>query len=254
MRAQVGGWIEPISLDLEERARHAPLMMLKSHELAQPAHIVYGFTTRSDMAGRRLHLGTGVAQADWARAAEDLGVAGWPTAYVSQVHGDQALWAETDGCVGEADAVFTREPELLVAVRTADCVPVLVWGESVVGAIHAGWRGLAAGIIPKALQMLSKEGPLHAVVGPSICMDCYEVGEEVVQGIARWTEPKLFVRRGLGKPHVDGGAAAVAQLRRAGVAHVERLAECSRCDTRLWSHRRDGAQAGRQAGLVGRRC
>ena len=228
--------------------------MLMSPDFVDGGPIVHGFTTRSDAFGRRLHLGTGAATSDWARASADLGVGEWPTAYVSQVHGDGVLWASQGGCIGEADAVLTRETGLLVAVRTADCVPILVWGESVVGAIHAGWRGLAAGIIPKTIRMLAGEGSLQAVVGPSICLDCYEVGEEVVDGISRWTESKHFVRRGLGKPHVDGGAAAEAQLRDAGVSTVSRLKVCTRCDERLWSHRQDGAAAGRQAGIVGRRC
>ena len=181
--------------------------MIMSPDATPSQSIVHGFTTRTDPLGRRLHLGTGASAADWTRAAVQLGVSEWPTAYVSQVHGDRILWATTGGCVGEADALLTRETELLVAVRTADCVPILVWGEAVVGAIHAGWRGLAAGIIPKAIEMLAGEGPLQAVVGPAICMDCYEVGEEVVEGIAQWTDPQHFVRRGPGKPHVDGGAA-----------------------------------------------
>ena len=248
-----GRW-ELISLDLTGRAGHPPRVMLKSSEFTADGSIVHGFTTRSDTAGRRLHLGTGATASDWTRAATDLGVAGWPVAYVSQVHGDHILWASTGGCIGEADAVLTREAELLVAVRTADCVPILVWGDSVVGAIHAGWRGLAAGIIPKTMRLLADEGPIMAVVGPSISLERYEVGEEVVQGIARWTEPKHFVRRGPGKPHVDGGAAAVAQLIQAGVAKVDRLNVCTWDDDRLWSHRRDGSAAGRQAGIVGRRC
>ena len=227
--------------------------MLKAQETSASESVVHGFTTRTDCAGERLHLGTGAGPADWGRAAADLGVGDWPVAFVSQVHGDGVLWATSGGCVGEADAVLSRETELLVAVRTADCVPIVVWGESVVGAIHAGWRGLAAGIIPKAIGMLKDEGPLRAVVGPAICLDCYEVGQEVVEGIARWTDPSAFVRLGPGKPHVDGGAAAEAQLRDAGVAAVERVEACTRCDDRLWSHRQQGSAAGRQAGMVGRR-
>jgi hypothetical protein len=129
-----------------------------------------------------------------------------------------------------------------------------VAGDGVVAAIHAGWRGLAAGVIPATIAKLSGRGPLSAVVGPSICMQCYEVGEEVVEGIARTVPTRDFVDRSREKPHVDGGAAAVAQLRSAGVGQVERLDVCTRCDSRLWSHREEGASAGRQAGVVGLRC
>ena len=66
-------------------------------------------------------------------------------------------------------------------------------------------EGSLLGSFQKTMRLLADEGPLMAVVGPSISLERYEVGEEVVQGIARWTEPKHFVRRGPGKPHVDGG-------------------------------------------------
>jgi len=164
------------------------------------------------------------------------------------------VWANASGSAGEADAIISDQPGLLLAVRTADCVPILVAGEGVVAAIHAGWRGLAAGVIPETLKQMGDPLGLTAVVGPSICVDCYEVGEEVVEGIAQWVEPALFVDRSRPKPHVDGGAAAVAQIRSCGLLHVERLAVCTWCDDRFWSHRQEGKAAGRQAALVGLRC
>jgi copper oxidase (laccase) domain-containing protein len=124
----------------------------------------------------------------------------------------------------------------------------------VVGAIHAGWRGLAAGVIPAAIAELAHDGPLRAVVGPSICMDCYEVGEEVVAGIAARVPESRFVRRMGPRPHVDPGLAAVAQLEAAGVAKIAHIQVCTACDGRLWSHRLSGSEAGRQAGIVGRLC
>jgi len=145
-------------------------------------------------------------------------------------------------------------PGLLLAIRTADCVPILLAGQGVVAAIHAGWRGLAAGVIPSTLQGLSGRGPFHAVVGPSICMGCYEVGEEVVAGIAQWVPEDRFVDRSRTKPHVDPGAAAVAQLEAAGVSYVDRIGACTQCDDRLWSHRQEGPLAGRQVGVIGLTC
>jgi YfiH family protein len=215
---------------------------------------VSGFSTRVDAAGRPLDLGTGSDEADWARAATDLGVPELGVAFISQVHGASVLWATRPGLAGEADAILSREPGLLLAVRTADCVPILVAGEGVVGAIHAGWRGLAAGVIPAAIAELAHDGPLRAVVGPSICMDCYEVGEEVVAGIAAWVPESRFVRRVGPRPHVDPGLAAVAQLEAAGVAEIAHIQVCTACDGRLWSHRLSGLEAGRQAGIVGRLC
>ena len=183
----------------------------------------------------------------------DLGVQDWGVARVSQVHGNGVLWADGPGAVGEADAVITDKRGLLIAVRTADCVPILVEGNGLVAAIHAGWRGLAAGVIPATIEQMGSPGTLSAVVGPSICCDCYEVGEEVVSGISKWVAPGAFVDRTRSRPHVDGGKAAVAQLRQMGLPVVERLEICTWCDHRFWSHRQDGASAGRQAAVVGLR-
>ena len=233
---------------------HVANVMLTAISLNAQAHIVHGFSTRCDRSGAALDLGLGSGPQDWARAAGDLGVGDLGTAIVSQVHGRGVIWADRPGLAGEADAVLSRTPGLLVAVRTADCVPVLVSGPEVVGAIHAGWRGLAAGVIPAAIEALEGCGPLRAVVGPSICMDCYEVGEEVVQGIAQWVDPARFVSRIQPRPHVDPGLAAVAQLEACGVHQVEHLKICTVCDDRLWSYRQDGSDAGRQAAIVGLRC
>jgi len=229
-------------------------MIFVEPEFASQENVVHGFTSTLDAQGQRLDLGTGSTASDWGRAAHAIGAGNMGTAFVSQVHGNTVIWAEKPGLAGEADAVLTRTPGLLVAVRTADCVPILVVGRTAVGAIHAGWRGLAAGIIPAALAELADDGPLRAVVGPAICMDCYEVGEEVVEGIARWVDPSAFVSRDREKPHVDPGAAAVAQLRSVGIRQVSRISACTQCDDRLWSFRGAGEHAGRQAGMVGLRC
>jgi hypothetical protein len=156
--------------------------------------------------------------------------------------------------VGEADALITDVKGLLIAVRTADCVPILVAGQGVVAAIHAGWRGLAAGVIPQTIRKLSGAGPFVAAVGPAIGVSCYEVGEEVVTGIGCLVPEEAFVLRNRIRPHVDLAAAAAYQLRDAGIDNVEVTNICTFSDDRLWSHRREADQAGRQAGLVGLRC
>ncbi len=228
--------------------------MIFSATLQTFPNVIHGFTTRKGAHDKPLDLGSHATLANWAHVAQRLGVPGYGVALVSQVHGAAVVWASEPGHVGEADAVITDTPGLLIAVRTADCVPILVVGQEVVGAIHAGWRGLAAGVIPAAIEQMRDRGSLSAVVGPSICQDCYEVGEEVVDGIARWVEPEAFVDRSRKKPHVDVAAAAVAQLRANGVKAVERLSECTWCDDALWSHRQQGSAAGRNAAVIGIRC
>ena len=243
-----------VKLDQEAKPRHVATMMFFHDTLAALPGVVHGFSTIADKAGVRLDLGSNASPDDWSRLARDTGLEGASVAFSAQVHGAACKRASGPGSVGDADAIWTDVPGLLLAVRTADCVPVLVAGQGVVAAIHAGWRGLAAGVIPSTLDRLSAHGPFLAVVGPSICGDCYEVGEEVVAGISRWVPEDRFVDRTRGKPHVDPGAAAIAQLAAAGVERVKRLEVCTKCDDRLWSHRQSGPLAGRQVGVIGLTC
>ncbi len=233
---------------------HGIPVTIRSHLLSRRPGLVHGFTGRTDAAGRSLDLGTGVCDSTWDLAAADVGASGWTVARASQVHGTTVLRAEQGGLAGQGDAVVTQTPGVLAAVRVADCVPILVAGDGIVAAVHAGWRGLAAGIIAEAVSALGACGPLVAAVGPRICVDCYEVGDEVVEGIGRLVPTDQFVHLDGLKPHVDLGTAAAHQLRASGVDQVDVLMVCSRCDPRFWSHREEGPGAGRQAGIVGLQC
>jgi YfiH family protein len=216
--------------------------------------VFHGFTHRLGTDGQSLDLSRGADALTWSRAATAVGAEGCSLAFASQVHGAGVLWVEGPGFAGEGDAMITRTPNLILAIRVADCVPIIVAGTGVVAVIHAGWRGLVAGVIETCIGQMEGAGPLVASVGPRICSDCYEVGSEVVAGISESVPPAVFVRNGRPKPHVDLGAAAAHQLCAAGVSEVEVLSECTRCDPRFWSHRAEGSAAGRQAGLAGLRC
>jgi YfiH family protein len=243
-----------VKLDREQVSSQFLLVIIRATNFSDRPDVVHGFTTRVDPHGNRLHLGTGSSSDDWGRAARSMGAAEMGVSFVSQVHGNTVLSAAQPGLVGEADAVITDVAGLLIAVRTADCVPILVAGQGVVAAIHAGWRGLAAGVIPETMRKLRGAGPFVAVVGPAIGVSSYEVGEEVVNGIGRWVPEEAFVLRNLERPHVDLAAAAAYQLRDAGISDVEVVGVCTYTDDRLWSHRRESSLAGRQAALVGLRC
>jgi len=229
-------------------------VIVTSKALSGQSRVSHGFTGRLDSHAEPLNLGRGVDESTWLRAADLVGASGAPVAFASQVHGREVLHAKRPGLVGEADALICDQPGLLVAMRVADCVPILVAGDGVVAAIHAGWRGLAAGIIPATMAALGT-GRWVAAVGPRICVDCYEVGEEVVDGVGTLVPASSFVRRDLGtRPHADLGAAAAHQLKEGGVTEVDVLPVCTRCSARHWSHRQEGQAAGRQAGLVGWMC
>ena len=235
--------------------RRAALLSQRGEE------VVHGFTTRHDGLGGRLDLGTEATPESWARATALLGLPGAAVARVRQVHGAVVHKVDEGGVPGDGDALVTNRRGLVLAVRMADCVPVLmVLGSPAVaiGAAHAGWRGVAAQVLPATVAALREYGPglpIHAVIGPAICGAHYEVGEEEVAAICATGVPEsVFVARLPGRPRplADVRAAARWQLSKLAV-HVdpiERLSDCTFEDPHLWSHRRDGARRGTLAGLL----
>jgi purine-nucleoside/S-methyl-5'-thioadenosine phosphorylase / adenosine deaminase len=144
----------------------------------------------------------------------------------------------------EADGHAVAVPALAAMVLSADCIPVVVGAEGAVAALHAGWRGLAAGVLEegvRALREVGGAGEAVAVVGPCAGACCYEVGEEVH---AAFGGARRAGRR------IDLRAIAHERLVAAGVARVDHLEACTICDERYFSHRREGLRAGRQAGLA----
>ena len=196
---------------------------------------------------------------NWRRVTAWLRVPPDRVALVTQVHGARVLRVtEPAGplvALGEADALVTDVPGVVLAIRTADCVPVLLASSHGVAAAHAGWRGTAAGVVGASVGALRELGDseIVAAVGPSIAGAHYEVGDEVVAGLAKaGGDPAEFVvgQSSRGRPLVDVAAVVVAQLRALGVRHVDRFRGSTFTHEHLWSHRRHGAHAGRQAAVI----
>jgi polyphenol oxidase len=193
-------------------------------------------------------------------------------ACVKQVHGADAIEA-TDAAVAGAgaDALVARAGRgpVAVGVRVADCVPVLAADEASgdVAAIHAGWRGVARGIVRAGVERLtagrleSGGARLVAAIGPCIGPCCFEVGRDVAEQIARASHGAHVVAAERGdKAYVDLRAAVRAQLVAAGVdpARIEDVPGCTKHETgRFHSFRRDGKGSGRMlaaiATIAGRR-
>jgi len=172
-----------------------------------------------------------------------------------QVHGVRVVCADLERDLGEADAALATRPGVEVGVVTADCVPVLLAAHGAVAAVHAGWRGLAGGVIPRALEALREAAPEAAplaVVGPCIGACCYEVDEPVLVAMrARFGDALdgALTPTRVGHARLDLSALARAALIAAGCAPAAVgvvTDACTRCDAaRFHSFRRDGAAAGR---------
>lgn len=167
-----------------------------------------------------------------------------------QVHGSAVVRIRKLQCeLGEplaqaADGHATALGGVGVMVLSADCLPVGLGNHDAVAMVHAGWRGLAGGVLEEgvvALRELGGGGSIAAVIGPCAGACCYEVGEEVHEA--------------LGGDHREGRKIDLRSIARdrllaAGVAQVSELGGCTICQERFYSHRREGEHAGRQAGLA----
>ena len=177
-------------------------------------------------------------------------------AMVRQVHGARVVEVALADGVTEADGIVCTVPGRVIAVRVADCVPVLLASPRGVAALHAGWRGTALDIVRVGLEtLLAATGDVatdvQAWIGPAICGACYEVSDEVVDAVHRVAPaPDSWLTTGpRGRAHVDLRAANLAILREAGVP-TQFVGSCTRCGEGYWSHRRDAERAGRQVGAI----
>jgi YfiH family protein len=164
---------------------------------------------------------------------------------VSRVLDDrQAAASEDARPTTEADGQATNLPEVGVMVLTADCLPVALGASGAVAMVHAGWRGLAVGVLEEgvlALRELGCESDVAAVIGPGAGSCCYEVGEEV---------HSAFGGAHRSGRRIDLAAIARDRLHAAGVVEVRDVEVCTICDERFFSYRREHALAGRQAGVA----
>lgn len=217
-----------------------------------PDHTVeVAFTDSSlDLQGRR----PGFAD-DLGRLERETGLR---FARLNQVHGadvhvvDEVPEAGPLDDVPTADAQVTALPGVGLMVRVADCVPVVLADPiaGVIGVVHAGRPGMALDVTTRAVEAMARLGATDVVgwIGPHVCGGCYEVPEQMRADVAG-DVPASYAETTWGTPALDLGAGVRSQLEAAGVRVVDASA-CTREDEALHSYRRDGADAGRFAGLV----
>ena len=184
--------------------------------------------------------------------------------WLRQVHGravhvvDTAVPLADDGDAPEADACVIRGHGAVAVVQTADCLPILLAArdQPIVAAIHAGWRGLAGGVIESTLaQVQIDPGQVYAWLGPAIGPEAFEIGPEVRKAFVDQHFPALecFTRGHGDRWHADLYALARLRLHSAGVKSIQGGNWCTHSEaTRFHSFRRDGAGSGRMASLIWR--
>ena len=195
----------------------------------------------------------------------------WRVVTVHQVHGTEVLVLdrrsarspESSTDAHGYDAIVTNQPGVLVAVETADCVPILLLDpvRGVSAAVHAGWRGTLGGIVPKTVAVMQNRfgcslRSIRAAIGPSIGVCCYEVNGPVLGPLKRsfpyWAEVVEDVKGT--KAHLDLRGFNRRQLEEVGIgpARIETVNLCTACHPDLfYSYRRDGAGTGRMSSGIG---
>jgi hypothetical protein len=187
-----------------------------------------------------------------------------PFACPELVHGTRAVrigsaragagFESPDGFVCGADALVTTRPRVAIAVMAADCLMVALADplSGCIAVVHAGWRGLADGILSRVMADFDRPRHVFAAIGPAIGPDHYEVGPEVIAAVDRAAVGGTVVTRRSGRLYLDLPGTASRVLREAGVRRVEQAGLCTYCEPdRFYSYRRDGP--GGWHGLVAQR-
>lgn len=223
---------------------------LKNPEFRRPGQAIaglnMGFNTpekKEQVAKNRLALLNNLnIDSDW-------------VAYADQVHSNRVQFVTAAGTYPSTDGLITKVPGLTLAIQVADCAAVLLWDAEhhVIAALHAGWRGAVAGIIPGGIQKMKEQGAdpskIKAFVSPCISQKNFEVGMEVAEQF-----PDQFVDyTGFEKPHVDLKNFIRHQLLDEGISdhQIEIREECTISEAgRFYSYRREGSQSGRMLALI----
>ena len=247
---------------------------LSSENISVP----HGFTTRVGgvSEGHLSSLNLGMHRGDdpknvaenYRRLGDAIGFSVEKLVLANQTHSDIVRAVTDQDCVGslshrdypECDGLVTNTPGVALMVFSADCTPILLHDPvtGAVGAVHAGWRGTASGIVKNAVhQMVSAFGckpeNISAAIGPNIGLCCFETDADVPQAMvsAFGEEAKPFIRARGNKFHVDLKQLNALWLRRSGVSKIEISEHCTACSSELfWSHRVTKGERGSQGAII----
>lgn len=173
-----------------------------------------------------------------------------PVQFMSQEHGNRiALIEDVIDLDPLADSLVTGIPGINLAVQVADCIPLLLSSDVAVAAVHVGRKGLVNEVALRTLELMSEMGAssITAIIGPSICGNCYEVSEEIFTEVVE-LHPTAAAKRSDGSFALDLPRALTNVLESKGIS-VAREGNCTVEDSQLFSYRRDGV-TGRQVGVI----
>ena len=180
---------------------------------------------------------------------ETLGLRLEDLALPRQVHSDNVCWMKEPGRPEQTDAVITDQPGLCVCVKTADCIPVLLYDtrKRIVAAVHAGWRGTVARIVQKTIRQMQPQSPndLHAIIGPGISLEWFEVGDEVYETFKAEGFPMEHIAKKISRWHIDLWKANRWLLEEQGVTDIFVEGTCTRTSENFYSARRETINTGR---------
>lgn len=223
-----------------------------THDFSEGKGLAHVVVTDRDMGSFRVDQDDQQGLAERRRAVVD-----YPWVWLRQIHGSRVVTAESVEVAGaEADAVVTTSAGLALAIHTADCAPVVLLGDTtgIVGAAHAGWRGLADGILEATVGRMTEMGETHisALVGPCICPADYEFGEKELATLTDRLGDEVRGTTGEGSPALDIRAGVRVALARVGVEMTDDVPACTAEEADRYYSYRARRDSGRQAMVVWR--
>ena len=244
-----------------------PLTFLQSPNLNVP----HGFSTRSGGVSEGVYssLNLGLSTGDDPAKVEQnrqllleaFNVTKNQVCALQQIHSNKVVEADASWYAHEADAAVTNQPNLLLTISTADCLPVMFYDPETrsIGAAHAGWRGTVKHIVAEVVAKLgerygSSPSNIRVALGPGIQQEAYQVGEEVRAAFDDTGFPAtVYAKDDEGRYRLDIPAANRFSLLEAGIdpKHIHTLSDCTYRDPeRFYSHRRDGLKRGSQWSVI----
>lgn len=187
-------------------------------------------------------------------ATERLG----PIAHMHQVHGNRIAYADEAGQYEDCDAIFTDQPNLWLAVKTADCAPILISSPHAVAAVHLGWRSTQAGLLAITIETLCRDfaqtpEDLHIALGPCLTQPHFEVETNFIEYFTVPNPKRFFSPTRNGHANMDLKGIIRAQALQAGILdiHMHTLPNCTYAEEQTFhSYRRDKANSGRQLSFI----